>query len=36
MSSMIIGVGIGILIGLVPFAILLWVMSHPEFWWPRR
>jgi len=27
---------IGIAIGLVPFALVIYFLKRPELWWPRR
>jgi hypothetical protein len=27
---------LGFIAGLVPFAVILWCLWHPETWWPRR
>ena len=27
---------IGIVVGLIPFAVVIWLLMHPERWWPQR
>ena len=29
-------IAIGFVFGLIPFAIVIYLLTHPYLWWPRR